>query len=151
MSALAGLLDGLVSGLDTLHATLRRENEALAVGTPDTLPTLIQAKEHLIGDLARTWSALAARLGVPVSRRMIGQALNDHGEPGLAQTWSRVQALAQEVDRLNRLNGRLIEEQLRRTQGALQILQSAARQRGLYGSDGRTVDLFDPQRSIDEA
>jgi flagellar biosynthesis/type III secretory pathway chaperone len=44
----------------------------------------------------------------------------------------------------------LIEEQMRRTQAAMQVLQSAS-SRGLYGADGRMNDLLNTTRSIDSA
>lgn len=151
MSALAGLLDALGSSLGALHDTLARENEVLGKADPGALPEMTQRKEHLVSDLARTWSALATQLDVPVSRDSIDQALAARSEPGLPEIWRRILAMANDVDQLNRLNGRLIDEQLRRTQGAMEILQSAARQRALYGSDGRSVDLFNQNRTIDEA
>jgi flagellar biosynthesis/type III secretory pathway chaperone len=58
--------------------------------------------------------------------------------------------LTQEAARLNRINGRLIEEQMRSTQAAMQVLQSASI-RSLYGSDGRLSNVLDNYRSIDSA
>lgn len=68
----------------------------------------------------------------------------------MAAAWARIVGLIDATQQQNRLNGRLLEEQLRRTRSALDILQSAAGQQALYGADGHSVELLSPQRSIDE-
>jgi flagellar biosynthesis/type III secretory pathway chaperone len=64
--------------------------------------------------------------------------------------WQLLEKLTADAARLNRVNGRLIEEQMRRTQAAMQVLQSAST-RSLYGADGRFSDGLNLNRSIDSA
>lgn len=153
MTDLHARLDALSGSLHNLLDTLSQEGEVLQRGKAEDLPELTAAKEQHARALASAWSALTEQLNLPpsVTRQAIEQALDTRYEPGLVEAWSRIADLINETGRLNRLNGRLIEEQLRRTQSALDILQSAASQQALYGADGHSVELLSPQRSIDEA
>ncbi|MGQ9860527.1 MAG: flagella synthesis protein FlgN [Thiobacillaceae bacterium] len=153
MSELHGRLDALSGLLRNLLDTLTLESEVLQRGDTEALAELTASKEWQARALAAGWTVLTdeLRLSSPVTRQAIEQALNERSEPGVADAWSRIVGLIDETERLNRLNGRLIKEQLRRTQSALDILQSAASQQALYGADGHSVELLSAQRSIDEA
>lgn len=153
MSELHGRLDALSGLLRNLLDTITQEGEALQRGEAEALPELTAAKERHARALASGWTALTdeLRLSPPVTRQAIERALDRRSEPGVVDAWSRIVGLIDETERLNRLNGRLIEEQLRRTQSALDILQSAASHQALYGADGHSVELLSGQRSIDEA
>ncbi len=153
MNALHGQLDALSGPLRNLLDTLAREGEVLHSGEVDRLPELTATKERHARALAAGWAALTGQLQLtaPVTRQAIEQALSSRADASLIEAWSRIVGVIDEIQRLNRLNGRLIEEQLRRTQSALDILQSAASQQALYGADGHSVELLAPQRSIDEA
>lgn len=153
MTDLHGRLDALSGGLRNLLDTITLEGEVLQRGNAEDLPRLTAAKEQHARALAAAWAALTDQLNLPppVSRQAIEQALDMRSEPGLVEAWSGIVGLINATERQNRLNGRLIEEQLRRTQSALDILQSAASQQALYGADGHSVELLSPQRSIDEA
>lgn len=153
MTDLHGRLDALSHQLRDLLDTLTREGEVLQRGNAEDLPELTAAKEQHARALVSAWTALTDQLHLtpPVSRQAIEQALDKRFEPGLVEAWSMIVGLINETERLNRLNGRLIEEQLRRTQSALDILQAAASRHALYGADGHSVQLLSPQRSIDEA
>lgn len=153
MSELHGRLDALAGLLRNLLETITREGEALQKGDAEALPELTTTKEQHARALASAWTALTDQLGLPspVSRQSIEQALHARSDPLLTEAWSRILGLVGETERMNRLNGRLIEEQLSRTQSALEILQSAASQHALYGADGHSMELTSPQRSIDEA
>ncbi len=153
MSELRGRLDALTALLRDLLATITREGEVLQSGDAEALPELTAAKEAQARALASAWTALTEQLHLtpPVTRQAIEAALGSRTEPGLSETWSGLVGLIEEMEWRNRLNGRLLEAQLRRTQSALDILQAAASQQALYGADGHSVELLSPQRSIDEA
>jgi flagellar biosynthesis/type III secretory pathway chaperone len=153
MSELYGRLDALSALLRDLLDTITLEGEALQRGDAEALPALTAAKEQRARALASAWTGLTdlLHLSPPVTRQALEQALEGYSEPSVAAAWSRIIGLIDETQRLNRLNGRLIEEQLMRTQIALDILQSAASQQALYGADGHSLELLSPQRSIDEA
>lgn len=153
MSELHARLDALSGLLRKLQDTLTRETEALQRGDAEALPELTATKEGHARALASAWTALTEQLNLPspVSRQAIEQALDRRREPGLNEAWAGIVGLVGEAERLHRLNGLLIEEQLRRTRYALDILQSAASRQALYGADGHSVEFLYPQRSIDEA
>lgn len=153
MTDVARRLDTLYERLSALRESLVREAEVLRSGSPDPLTELAQQKERLIQAVGQALTELGTILGLqgPVRRLHIQTALDARPDPRLRQAWQRVLTLADEAERLNRLNGRLIEEQMRRNHSALEVLQSAAQRRSLYGADGHAVDLFTPNRSIDEA
>jgi flagellar biosynthesis/type III secretory pathway chaperone len=65
--------------------------------------------------------------------------------------WQETEAQVHRAEQLNRLNSKLIDEQLRRTQAAAQVLRAAAGGRTLYGADGRMSDSLIQNRSIDTA
>ncbi len=146
-------LEALATALSALHDTLSRQTEALERNDTDALPELTQAQQLKAAEVERCWSALIDRLGLPqpLSRRQVEEALPIRTDSRLSDLWASILAMAEAAERVNRLNGKLIAQQLRRTQGALQVLHGAASQRTLYGSDGRVLDLFSPNRSIDEA
>ncbi len=152
MSALAPCLQALAEHLGAMRATLATEGEALQRGDADALPDCVGRKEAQAKALVAAWGDLTNQLGLTEasSRAAVEQAIA-RADPGLGATWAGIVGLVDEIGRLNRLNGQLIQEQLRRTQTALEILQTAAGQAALYGSDGRSIELFGPNRSIDEA
>lgn len=152
MSPLAACLQALTAQLGVLRAALEAEGDALHAGEADALPDLVSRKAREVKGLVSQWDALTALLGLAqgASRQAIEQAIT-RSDPALAQNWAGIVALVDEIGRLNRLNGRLIEEQLRRTQTALTILQSTAGQSALYGADGHSIELFSHHRRIDEA
>lgn len=152
MSALESCLQALVGHLAALRATLAAEGEALQRGDADALPACVDRKEAQAKALAAAWRDLTARLGLTesTSRAAVEQAIAC-ADPSLSSTWSGIVGLVDEIGRLNRLNAQLIQEQLRRTQTALEILQTAAGQAAVYGADGRSIELFGSNRSIDEA
>jgi flagellar biosynthesis/type III secretory pathway chaperone len=153
MSELTEWLDAVAGLLRKLLETLTLEGEALQRGDAEALPELTAAKEGHARALASAWTALTGQLHLtpPVTRQAIEQALDARSEAAVAEAWSAIVGLIAETERQNRYNGRLIEEQLRRTRSALDILQSAARQQALYGADGHRIELLSPHRSIDEA
>lgn len=146
------LLQALLAALADFQAALARENIALQ-GNPGDLGEAVRDKEQRIGELSRLWLELAKQLGcpAPASRALIEARLQAKPDGKLALSWAKVIAQADASEQLNQLNGKLIQEQMRRTENALRILQSSASQRTLYGADGQVVDLFQAGRRIDEA
>lgn len=124
---------------------------ALAAGNADLLAGLTVQRRNLslrIGDL---WKRLAGQLGTPAQAGFA--VLRDKalaGKPA-SPAWQSLEKLVHEAARLNQVNGRLIEEQMRRNQTALQVLRNAASSRSLYGADGRVSDFPNVNRTIDTA
>jgi len=142
-------LANLKGELSGFLALLDEETAALGANQADALAPLLTRRDAANRRLSGLWQALSANLALPadagiaaVRERCAGQA---------AKEWAAVEALARRAEQQNRLNGKLVDEQLHRTQAALQVLHSAAGNRTLYGSDGRMSDFLDSNRSIDTA
>jgi flagellar biosynthesis/type III secretory pathway chaperone len=131
-------------------ALLEQEAIALTSGHSEQLAELTARRQIASQQIAEGWRELAAQLGLPAEAGLPALRLRAFSDAAPNQHWLRMEKLAHDAARLNRINGRLIEEQMRRTQTALQILQSAS-SRNLYGADGRLNDLLNTSRSIDTA
>jgi flagellar biosynthesis/type III secretory pathway chaperone len=153
MNPLNDLLAVLTRDMKAFLTLLEEESAALAAAQSDRLSRLVLERQTLSLGIADHWKQVAARLGMPAQAGFA--ALRDKALADPAQTqpaaWRELEGLAREASRLNQVNSRLIDEQLRRNQAAMQILQSAAANRGIYGADGRVTDFFNVQRSIDSA
>ncbi|MBP8902928.1 MAG: flagellar protein FlgN [Thiobacillaceae bacterium] len=151
MSPLDQNLAGLTRELEAFLALLEEEAIALAAGNSDRLSELVSQRQGASLRLAGHWKDLAGLLQLPPQAGFA--ALRDKAMAGAAPSppWRLLESLTREAARLNQVNGRLIEEQMRRNQAAMRVLQSAVASRGLYGADGRVSDLPNLKRSIDSA
>jgi flagellar biosynthesis/type III secretory pathway chaperone len=129
------------------------EDEALALAAQDSerLAALLPRRDEAHRRLAEGWLKLAQHAGTPISSGLGDLRERFFAKSRPSEAWQRLEELAHASDRLNRVNGRLIEEQMRRTQAALQVLQNSVTRRGVYGADGRVTDLFNSKRRIDSA
>ena len=143
-------LSALNQQLDSFLALLEKESLALANGNSEQLETLTQQRLSVSLQLAEDWRRLTEQLGLPANSSLPALRLRAFSDSTPTANWHRLEKLTHAAAQLNRVNGRLIEEQMRRTQAAMQVLQSAS-SRGLYGADGRMNDLLDTTRSIDSA
>lgn len=150
MNPLDAHLNPLNQKLESFLALLEEEALALASGNSEQLETLTQQRLNVSLQLAEDWRRLAEQLGLPANSGLPALRLRAFSDSPPTASWQRLEKLTHEASRLNRVNGRLIEEQMRRTQAAMQVLQSAS-SRGLYGADGRMNDLLNTTRSIDSA
>lgn len=151
MTPLEDRLGQLTRDLKSFLALLGDEANALAAGDPDRLDKLIAARQNLSLGIADHWKNLASLLGLPPQAGFAGLRAKALSVASSAATWRQLEDLAREASHLNQINGRLIEEQLRRNQTAIQVLRNAAANRGLYGSDGRVTDFLNVNRRIDTA
>jgi flagellar biosynthesis/type III secretory pathway chaperone len=131
-------------------ALLEAEAIALTSGQSEQLADVTAQRQIASQQIAESWRELAAQLGLPADAGLPALRLRAFSDASPNQHWLQMEKLAQDAARLNRINGRLIEEQMRRAQTALQVLQSAS-SRNLYGADGRLNDLLNTSRSIDKA
>jgi flagellar biosynthesis/type III secretory pathway chaperone len=141
--ALAGLRKALAGFLGLLE----EEAAALAGGRADDLDALTARRDAANKSLAAHWRSLAANMGLPPDA-----SLDDMRERCASlPDWAQTEDLARQAAQRNRLNSKLIDEQLRRTQAAVQVLRNAAGNRMLYGADGRMSDFPDLHRNIGSA
>lgn len=152
MTPLNDRLADLTRDMRAFLALLEKEALALASGDAEGLSRLVAERQNLSLGIADHWKAIAGLLGLPPQAGfsvLRDKAASDPAaRPG---AWRELENLSREASRLNQVNGRLIEEQLRRNQAAMQVLQSAAANRGIYGADGRVSDFLNVNRSIDSA
>lgn len=119
---------------------LRTEQEALVHGDVERLPELAQLKADRLTALSRLAASRNGRLAseqLPADQLGMEIWIQRHDRDGQAsRSWSALVALAREAQRINAINGAIIETQLRRNRQALDVLQQAANQLTTYGADG---------------
>ncbi|MBI5330011.1 MAG: flagellar export chaperone FlgN [Betaproteobacteria bacterium] len=148
MTPLESDLSALSQAMTIFVSIMREEAEALAAADSARLDTLLPRRGEAQARISQSWQNLTSRLNLPAHTAMA--ELRQHVFPGQApESWSHLEKLAQEGSRLNQVNSQLIDEQMRRTQAALQVLHNAASRRGLYGSDGRIANVLNTSRNID--
>jgi flagellar biosynthesis/type III secretory pathway chaperone len=150
MTTLGPHLKALNSALEGFLALLEEESIALVSENSEQLEALTHQRHGASQQLAENWRQLAELLGLPGNASLPALRMRAFVDTTPSSDWQRLEKLTAEAARLNRVNGRLIEEQMRRTQAAMQVLQSAST-RNLYGADGRLSDLLNINRSIDSA
>lgn len=151
MSPLDHALAQLNLALTAFARFLEDEALALAAQDADKLTALLPQRNEIHRLLASRWLDLARLAGTdqPQGLADLRQRLFAQAPPPRA--WQELEELVHASDRLNRVNGLLIEEQMRRTQAALQVLQNSLSSRGVYGADGRVTDILNTNRRIDSA
>lgn len=142
-------LQALAQALVSFIQLLEREAAVLAANQADDLPPLIEQREVANRQLASHWQALAKELHLSSDAPLA--ALRARCRELDPEAWGHVEESIRHAERMNRQNSRLIDELLRRTQAAVQVLRNAAGGRTLYGADGQVSDLYPTNRSIDSA
>jgi len=150
MTSLDPSLISLNQHLESFLALLEEEAIALTSSNSERLGELTHQRHSASQQLADAWRQLAAQLDLPANTGLPALRMRAFADATPSANWRRLETLTQEAARLNRVNGRLIEEQMHRTHAALQVLQSAS-SRNLYGADGRLSDILNVNRSIDKA
>lgn len=141
-------LDTLTQAMEAFVNILLEESEALTARDAARLDGILPRRNDVQARITQSWGNLTTRLGLLSDASMddVRRRLYPRQTP---PPWHRLEKLAQEGSRLNQLNSQVIDEQMRRTQAALQVLHNAASRRGLYGSDGRLSNVLNTSRTID--
>lgn len=117
---------------------LQREQSALQQADIFGLDPLTQEKMHQLERLAQlanirhTW--LAAH-GHSADHEGMERGLREY--PGTDEVWKELLGLARTAMQMNKLNGLLIDRQMRYNQERLKAVQAAIQPVNLYGSDGQ--------------
>lgn len=129
---------------------LQSEQEALTHGNIDKLAEYARLKAEQGLRLSQLGSnhnrilkqyGLGSAEGAKDAISQVIQREDPDGQRCLAHHWENLLDLAKQAQDLNRLNGAMIEAQLKHNQQALAILQEAAKQTSLYGRDGHSQAL----------
>jgi len=143
-SALIEALRVETAGYRALIRVLEAERDALRAADPDALLALTAAKLDHVSALHRLAAERGEKLALAgwpnVTTALVGFGRSPDASIVRAE-WSELLSLAATARRLNDVNGRLIANQQRHFDGALQSLLQAAGIAPVYGADGR------PQRA----
>jgi flagella synthesis protein FlgN len=129
------------TAMHRLHALLEQEQSALTGGAIDALPELINAKAHLIAQIAALADARHKRLadaGLDASEESMQRWIDSSGAPDEKQHWTDLLQLAQATKEQNRLNGLIINKHMQINQQTLNIFEGAAAGNNFYGPDGQS-------------
>lgn len=143
----AETLEAETEALRQFLQILQSEQEALTQGNIDKLGEFARLKSEQgvrLSLLSSNHNRLLNQHGLgdtPENIRQLIQREDPDGKYSLAQSWEKLLELAKQAQDMNRLNGTMIEMQLKRNQQALAILQEAAKQTSLYGPDGHSQAL----------
>lgn len=128
-----------LEGFKEFKALLLSEQNALINGDTSVLSDVTETKDQQaqkLNKLASGRSKLVTALGFTETRDGIAQWVNQTSEE-TSTLWSSLLGLAQEIQRINELNGKLIHTRLQYTQQSLSALLTAVNQANLYGSNGQ--------------
>jgi flagellar biosynthesis/type III secretory pathway chaperone len=151
MNPIEETLGQLNQTLTDLIALQEEEATALAAQNSETLTAMLPRRNEAHRRLASLWMKLAQLAGTDKPTGLVDLRERIFAGNLPSNTWRLLEELVHASDRLNQVNGRLIEEQMRRTQTAMQVLQSTLASRGTYGADGRVSDFLKVNRKIDSA
>lgn len=120
---------------------LRQEQALLIEADADKLPGLLERKSTLVARIADMAGARHRALAE------IGFAPNEAGMQSWfksrpissEQSWNELIALARLAKEANRINGLLINRQMRNNQNAINILQGNTQVSGIYGPNGQSA------------
>ena len=151
MTAVEEAIGQVSQALADFITLLEEEAVALAAQDSDRLAAMLPGRNEVNHRLAGAWLKLSELANTPKPTGIAAMRAKLFADGRPSDAWRRLEELAHISDRLNRVNGRLIEEQMRRTQAAMQVLQNSIASRGIYGADGRVTDIFNVNRRIDSA
>lgn len=150
MTSLDSALAGVEQALAAFHVVLQAEAAAIASLNTEQLTELLQRKQPLIVATAKTWNILLQTLNLSTpDKASVQQRLSD--TPQHLARWEKIRELAKDVESLNNQNAHLADLQMVRARQALDVLQSAANQSRVYGSDGQFNDGLFGRRDIGQA
>lgn len=124
-----------------LLALLKQEQALLIEADADKLPGLLEQKSALvarIADMAGARHRALAEIGFAPNEAGM-QSWLDSRRTSSEQSWNDLIALARSAKEANRINGLLINRQMRNNQHAINILQGTAQGGGIYGPNGQSA------------
>lgn len=140
-------LEAILAALGDFIEILNQEATALSSNDAEQLSMLTVRKQELALAVGKAWRELIKTLGLKPEAKLSELRRGDLSISAV----DKMESLSKEAERLNQINGKLIEEQIRRTQAAMHILQLASASHNLYGADGLMVGSGKRNRSIDKA
>lgn len=139
---LLSILESEATSLEALHTILLEEHEGLLGPDIAAIERLTQSKSQALDaqtDITRQRQQLVAQYTDQTNPAPLQTLTATLGQPEtLLKQIARLEAMAQECERLNRTNGRLILQRHQQTQGALQVLRQTGETTDTYSGRGKT-------------
>ncbi|MFN0302508.1 MAG: flagella synthesis protein FlgN [Burkholderiales bacterium] len=127
------------AAMEDVIAILRREQEQLVSGSSEGLDSVVNEKNSSLDLLERKRQDrlnTMKNVGAPIDPGMIDQFVG--ADTTLSRLWQRLRALARECQRINALNGRLVNVRLQFVDGRLDSLRRVRGNQSVYDTDGRS-------------
>ena len=127
------------AAMEDVIAILRREQEQLVSGSSEGLDIVVSEKNASLDMLERKRQdrlTTMNKVGAPTDPGMIDQFVG--ADATLSRLWQRLRALARECQRVNALNGRLVNVRLQFVDGRLDTLRRVRGNQSVYDTDGRS-------------
>lgn len=154
MSVVAGILEREIELISRFTAALNDEQACLTAANPAALPEISAAKAGLVEQLNTLEGERMTAIGMagtPSDRlTMEGWLSRNKNDANATVAWEKLLILASEAKTLHELNGRLVNLHLQNTTEILGILTHEAKQPGLYGASGQTMQATG-SRIVDSA
>ncbi|MGM0679732.1 MAG: flagella synthesis protein FlgN [Pseudomonadota bacterium] len=145
------ILKDIAAHLSALQETLQAEYQALSDNDRQGIEQAARDKSRLtalLDDLEQERVTLLREAGLDLDRSgvmaYLGRQQNNSADP-LAGVWQEIEQLSRECEQQNRINGIIIEQNRKRTETALNILQGQSGNTELYSSSGNAVSASNRQ------
>ncbi|GAB5453033.1 MAG: hypothetical protein Hals2KO_33610 [Halioglobus sp.] len=147
-------LDQEVLNLQAILDVLRQEHTALTEADVDAIERITASKNQLLSiqlELTQSRRRLTHAVCGSATEESLGQYIESSAQPGLTQSYSRLQELAAECNLANRTNGRLITQRQQHTRGALDILRHTDSTAATYSHAGKSATEGQAGRTLGKA
>lgn len=137
----------LSEGMTHLHQALEQECQALSDNDLNTLQSIAEKKRSLsqgLDALEEKRMALFRETGFSPDNAGM-QALFDKAPVDVNKAWTTLETLTKRCQRQNNINGMVVDNNLRRVQMALAILQGQTIETELYNSTGTAITARNAQ------
>ncbi|MFM9885927.1 MAG: flagella synthesis protein FlgN [Burkholderiales bacterium] len=127
------------AAMEDVIAILRREQEQLVSGSSDGLDSVVSEKNASLDMLElkrQDRLTTMKKVGAPNDPGTINQFVG--ADATLSRLWQRLRALARECQRINALNGRLVNVRLQFVDGRLDALRRVCGNQSVYDTGGRS-------------
>ncbi|SAL18400.1 flagella synthesis protein [Caballeronia sordidicola] len=133
-----------IAAVEAFESLLAYEEKALTAASPlETLPSIIEQKLALTGQIAALERARDERLGaLGLPEGFAGMEQAVIGDEALHARWQELQDLARRAKRSNNNNGVLIRTRMEYNRTALAALTIAPVKSAFYGPDGRVPGVL---------
>lgn len=139
-----------VAAMRSFVDVLKQEQQSLVDNNADELIAITPRKNELLTSIMgmeNQRSLNLVGLGLSTDANGMQQLLTQANDETLTESWSKLLLISADAQELNRTNGLLINRQMSRNQGALNLLQQGPAG-AMYGADGQSKVSTNTGRGI---